>query len=145
MEGYGQTEATAGITFSIAGDPSTGYTVIYTKNNFDYKLYTSLQMDNLTLLILVIIYLLMFSHSLFLSILKVNFCLNFNKLKYWCVNTSVFDMVLTNSWINLIFKYNSYLGHVGCPLPCCKVKLVDVPEMGYYAKDNKGEVCCLIY
>lgn len=27
MEGYGQTEATAGITFSIAGDPSTGYTV----------------------------------------------------------------------------------------------------------------------
>lgn len=55
MEGYGQTEATAGITFSIAGDPSTG--------------------------------------------------------------------------------------HVGCPLPCCKVKLVDVPEMGYYAKDNKGEIC----
>lgn len=37
------------------------------------------------------------------------------------------------------------IGHVGCPLPCCKVKLVDVPEMGYYAKDNKGEVCCLIY
>ncbi|XP_048758010.2 long-chain-fatty-acid--CoA ligase 1-like isoform X2 [Ostrea edulis] len=55
MEGYGQTEATAGITFSIAGDPSTG--------------------------------------------------------------------------------------HVGCPLPCAKVKLVDVPEMDYYAEDGKGEIC----
>ncbi|XP_062575832.1 long-chain-fatty-acid--CoA ligase 1-like isoform X2 [Saccostrea cucullata] len=55
MEGYGQTEATAGITFSIPGDPS--------------------------------------------------------------------------------------IGHVGCPLPCAKVKLVDVPEMDYYAKDNKGEIC----
>ncbi|XP_022319066.2 long-chain-fatty-acid--CoA ligase 5-like [Crassostrea virginica] len=59
MEGYGQTEATAGITFSIPGDPSTG--------------------------------------------------------------------------------------HVGCPLPCCKVKLVDVPEMDYYSKDNKGEICSYSY
>jgi hypothetical protein len=29
MEGYGQTEATAGITFSIAGDPSTGEKFLY--------------------------------------------------------------------------------------------------------------------
>lgn len=32
-------------------------------------------------------------------------------------------------------------GHVGPPLPCNKIKLVDVPEMGYYAKDGKGEIC----
>lgn len=31
-------------------------------------------------------------------------------------------------------------GHCGPPLPCNVVKLVDVPEMDYYAKDNKGEV-----
>lgn len=38
--------------------------------------------------------------------------------------------------------HNSYefVGHVGCPLPCAKVKLVDVPEMDYYAEDGKGEV-----
>ncbi|RMX40434.1 hypothetical protein pdam_00009465 [Pocillopora damicornis] len=32
-------------------------------------------------------------------------------------------------------------GHVGPPLPCNKIKLVDVPEMEYYAKEGKGEVC----
>lgn len=31
-------------------------------------------------------------------------------------------------------------GHVGSPLPGLKVKVVDVPEMGYFAKDEKGEV-----
>ncbi|XP_021358594.1 long-chain-fatty-acid--CoA ligase 1-like [Mizuhopecten yessoensis] len=32
-------------------------------------------------------------------------------------------------------------GHVGCPLPCNFVKVVDVPEMDYYASDGKGEIC----
>lgn len=32
-------------------------------------------------------------------------------------------------------------GHVGKPLSCCAVKLVDVPDMDYYAKENQGEVC----
>ena len=33
------------------------------------------------------------------------------------------------------------VGHVGPPLPGYQVKLVDVPDMGFYAKDNYGEVC----
>jgi len=32
-------------------------------------------------------------------------------------------------------------GHVGPPLPCVTIKLIDVPEMNYYVKDNKGEIC----
>lgn len=32
-------------------------------------------------------------------------------------------------------------GTVGAPLVCNQVKLVDVPDMNYFAKDNKGEVC----
>ncbi|XP_031548875.1 long-chain-fatty-acid--CoA ligase 1-like [Actinia tenebrosa] len=32
-------------------------------------------------------------------------------------------------------------GHVGPPMPCNKIKLVDVPEMNYFAKDGKGEIC----
>uniref|UniRef100_A0AC34QHB7 Long-chain-fatty-acid--CoA ligase n=2 Tax=Panagrolaimus sp. JU765 TaxID=591449 RepID=A0AC34QHB7_9BILA len=32
-------------------------------------------------------------------------------------------------------------GHVGIPSPCNAIKLVDVPELGYFAKDNAGEVC----
>ncbi|XP_029962498.1 long-chain-fatty-acid--CoA ligase 1-like [Salarias fasciatus] len=32
-------------------------------------------------------------------------------------------------------------GHVGPPLPCNSVKLVDVPEMNYHAVNGEGEVC----
>ncbi|KAK2849535.1 hypothetical protein Q5P01_009369 [Channa striata] len=32
-------------------------------------------------------------------------------------------------------------GHVGAPLPCNSVKLVDVPEMNYWAVNGEGEVC----
>ncbi|GFY75820.1 long-chain-fatty-acid--CoA ligase 1 [Trichonephila inaurata madagascariensis] len=31
--------------------------------------------------------------------------------------------------------------NVGPPIPCCKVKLVDVPDMNYFASEGKGEVC----
>lgn len=31
-------------------------------------------------------------------------------------------------------------GHVGAPLPCNLVKLVDVPEMNYLAVNGEGEV-----
>ncbi|KAK7921815.1 hypothetical protein WMY93_008717 [Mugilogobius chulae] len=32
-------------------------------------------------------------------------------------------------------------GHVGAPLPCNAIKLVDVPEMNYLAANGEGEVC----
>jgi len=32
-------------------------------------------------------------------------------------------------------------GHVGVPLTCCEVKLVDIPEMNYFSRNNQGEVC----
>ena len=32
-------------------------------------------------------------------------------------------------------------GHVGVPLPCNIIKLVDIPEMNYYSKNGEGEVC----
>lgn len=31
--------------------------------------------------------------------------------------------------------------HVGGPSPWAQVKLIDVPDLGYYSKENKGEVC----
>uniref|UniRef100_A0A673AY69 Arachidonate--CoA ligase n=1 Tax=Sphaeramia orbicularis TaxID=375764 RepID=A0A673AY69_9TELE len=32
-------------------------------------------------------------------------------------------------------------GHVGAPLPCAMVKVVDIPDMNYYAKNGEGEIC----
>ncbi|CAF0999009.1 unnamed protein product [Rotaria sordida] len=32
-------------------------------------------------------------------------------------------------------------GHVGVPAHCNMIKLVDVPDMEYFAKDNVGEIC----
>ncbi|VDK47070.1 unnamed protein product, partial [Cylicostephanus goldi] len=32
-------------------------------------------------------------------------------------------------------------GHVGMVVPAASIKLVDVPELGYFAKDDAGEVC----
>ncbi|KAI1714218.1 AMP-binding enzyme domain-containing protein [Ditylenchus destructor] len=32
-------------------------------------------------------------------------------------------------------------GHVGVPSPCNAIKLVDVPELGYFSKNQAGEVC----
>ncbi|CAL1273049.1 unnamed protein product [Larinioides sclopetarius] len=36
---------------------------------------------------------------------------------------------------------SDYTGNVGSPVPCCVVKLIDVPEMNYLSKHSKGEVC----
>ncbi|XP_075399223.1 long-chain-fatty-acid--CoA ligase 6 isoform X6 [Tenrec ecaudatus] len=32
-------------------------------------------------------------------------------------------------------------GHVGAPLPCNHIKLVDVEELNYWAKNGEGEIC----
>lgn len=37
------------------------------------------------------------------------------------------------------------LDNVGPPIPCCRVKLVDVPDMNYFASEGKGEVSILVY
>ncbi|XP_031548870.1 long-chain-fatty-acid--CoA ligase 1-like [Actinia tenebrosa] len=44
-----------------------------------------------------------------------------------------------SSVLQLLDDFSS--GHVGAPNPVNHVKLIDVPEMDYYAKDNQGEIC----
>ena len=40
---------------------------------------------------------------------------------------------------NIVGDYS--VGQVGPPISCCHIKLVDVPEMEYFAEKDKGEVC----
>uniref|UniRef100_A0A0N5AZZ6 Long-chain-fatty-acid--CoA ligase n=1 Tax=Syphacia muris TaxID=451379 RepID=A0A0N5AZZ6_9BILA len=42
---------------------------------------------------------------------------------------------------SLALEADCEYGHVGIPTPCNAIKLVDVPELGYFAKDQVGEVC----
>lgn len=43
--------------------------------------------------------------------------------------------------ISLTVQGDHVPGHVGPPVACCCVKLVDVPEMEYWARNNQGEIC----
>jgi long-chain acyl-CoA synthetase len=42
---------------------------------------------------------------------------------------------------NLTVPGETKAGHVGPPLPCTMIKLVDVPEMKYFSGNDEGEVC----
>lgn len=46
--------------------------------------------------------------------------------------------------INLQQNIIPPIGHVGAPMPCNIIKLVDVEEMNYFAAKGEGEVSCAI-
>lgn len=49
--------------------------------------------------------------------------------------------------VNLLSFLNYFalsIGHVGAPLPCNLIKLVDVPEKNYFASKGEGEVSNMI-
>jgi long-chain acyl-CoA synthetase len=55
-----------------------------------------------------------------------------------------YGMTESSCTICLTREDDPTVGHVGAPLPCCEVKLVDIPEMSYLSSDlpfPRGEVC----
>jgi long-chain acyl-CoA synthetase len=55
-----------------------------------------------------------------------------------------YGMTESSCTICLTREDDPTVGHVGAPLPCCEVKLVDIPEMNYLTTDSphpRGEVC----
>ncbi|XP_025836031.1 long-chain-fatty-acid--CoA ligase 5 isoform X2 [Agrilus planipennis] len=67
--------------------------------------------------------------------------LTFVRCALGCVVVEGYGQTECTAPITLTIQGDHVPGHVGPPVACCCVKLVDVPEMEYWAKNNQGEVC----
>nr|XP_023020932.1 long-chain-fatty-acid--CoA ligase 5 isoform X2 [Leptinotarsa decemlineata] len=67
--------------------------------------------------------------------------LNFIRCALGCVVVEGYGQTECTAPITLTIQGDHVPGHVGPPVACCCVKLVDVPEMEYWSKNNQGEVC----
>ncbi|XP_067672294.1 long-chain-fatty-acid--CoA ligase 5-like [Haliotis asinina] len=67
--------------------------------------------------------------------------LDFLRATMGCMVLEGYGQTEATAGISFNIPGESSAGHCGPPLACNYVKLVDVPEMDYFAKDRKGEVC----
>ncbi|CRK87831.1 CLUMA_CG001619, isoform A [Clunio marinus] len=67
--------------------------------------------------------------------------LTFIRCSLGCIVAEGFGMTEAVAPVTLTVLGDHVTGHVGPPLPCCGIKLVDIPEMGYFMSNNQGEIC----
>uniref|UniRef100_A0A7E4VBD5 Long-chain-fatty-acid--CoA ligase n=1 Tax=Panagrellus redivivus TaxID=6233 RepID=A0A7E4VBD5_PANRE len=67
--------------------------------------------------------------------------LNFMRCALGCVVVEGYGQTECVACATITLEGDAVAGHVGVPTLCNKIKLVDVDELGYFAKDNAGEVC----
>lgn len=67
--------------------------------------------------------------------------LTFMRCALGCLVVEGYGQTECTAPITCTVQGDSNTEHVGPPVSCCCVKLVDVPEMEYYAVDNQGEIC----
>jgi len=65
----------------------------------------------------------------------------FLKICFCCPVIQGYGLTETSAGSTITLMEDPFTGNVGLPLPCCEIRLQDVSEMNYFAKDNKGEVC----
>lgn len=65
----------------------------------------------------------------------------FFKCAFGCMVFEGYGQTELTAMSNFTYALDPSMGHVGPPAPCCRIKLCDVPDMDYYSKDGKGEVC----
>ncbi|XP_071494218.1 long-chain-fatty-acid--CoA ligase 1-like [Diadema antillarum] len=58
-----------------------------------------------------------------------------------CPVSEVYEMTEVGGVISGTVAGETESGHVGSVMPCCVVKLIDVPEMGYWTEEDQGEIC----
>ncbi|XP_063985043.1 long-chain-fatty-acid--CoA ligase 5 isoform X1 [Diachasmimorpha longicaudata] len=67
--------------------------------------------------------------------------LTFTRCALGCLVVEGYGQTECCAPISLTIQGDYVPEHVGPPVACCCIKLVDVPEMEYYAANNQGEVC----
>ncbi|XP_063244280.1 long-chain-fatty-acid--CoA ligase 6 isoform X2 [Bacillus rossius redtenbacheri] len=67
--------------------------------------------------------------------------LTFIRCAVGCLVVEGYGQTECTAPITLTVQGDHVPDHVGPPVSCCSVKLVDVPEMEYYASQGQGEVC----
>lgn len=67
--------------------------------------------------------------------------LDFLRCALGCVIVEGYGQTECVAPCTLTVPCDTTVDHVGPPLPCCSVKLTDVPEMKYFSSEGKGEVC----
>jgi long-chain acyl-CoA synthetase len=72
------------------------------------------------------------------------YLMEFLKVCIDCIVVQGYGMTESSAGATFQLQTDPNTGHVGPPLPCNEIKLVDVPEMGYHSSDKpypRGEVC----
>ncbi|KAK5851164.1 hypothetical protein PBY51_001980 [Eleginops maclovinus] len=67
--------------------------------------------------------------------------LNFLRASLGCQIFEAYGQTECTAGCTFTMPGDATSGHVGVPLPCNVVKLVDVEEMNYFASNGEGEVC----
>uniref|UniRef100_A0A665VD81 Long-chain-fatty-acid--CoA ligase n=1 Tax=Echeneis naucrates TaxID=173247 RepID=A0A665VD81_ECHNA len=67
--------------------------------------------------------------------------LNFLRASLGCQIFEAYGQTESTAGCTFSMPGDASAGHVGVPLPCNIVKLVDVEEMNYFASNGEGEVC----
>ncbi|XP_019114769.2 long-chain-fatty-acid--CoA ligase 5 [Larimichthys crocea] len=67
--------------------------------------------------------------------------LNFLRASLGCQIFEAYGQTECTAGCTITMPGDATSGHVGVPLPCNFVKLVDVEEMNYFASNGEGEVC----
>ncbi|CAG8756377.1 14102_t:CDS:2, partial [Acaulospora colombiana] len=70
--------------------------------------------------------------------------LQFMRIAFCCDIAEGYGQTEGVASATISFEGENKAGHVGGPMTCCEIKLVDVPEMNYFATDKpfpRGELC----
>ncbi|GAB1609882.1 long-chain-fatty-acid--CoA ligase 5-like [Argonauta hians] len=67
--------------------------------------------------------------------------LSFLRCVFGCMIIEGYGQTETHGVCTLQHLGDMNVGVVGPPLSCSQIKLADIPEMNYFAENNKGEIC----